>query len=171
MFDSIVWGPSRDCHLPTSFYHRCLVGFYPRLFSATLSLHLPTRSEVMLVNHSATGKVYALKMLRKEHVVKRNQVEHTRTERSVLGYVRHPFVVGLRAAWSNGSSCSGGGWACRAALCAPHGAPSGAARAARRARHGGAVDRSRGARCGWRADGGSRRVRAPQSCAGTAPPR
>ena len=29
-------------------------------------------------------QVYAMKMLRKEHVVKRNQVEHTKTERNVL---------------------------------------------------------------------------------------
>jgi len=47
------------------------------------------------VNHSATGKVYALKMLRKEHVVKRNQVEHTKAERSVLETVSHPFIVDL----------------------------------------------------------------------------
>src|SRR4051794_31275877 len=31
-----------------------------------------------------------------ENVVKRNQVEHTKTERSVLGYIRHPFIVMLR---------------------------------------------------------------------------
>jgi len=40
-----------------------------------------------------------MKVLKKENVVKRNQVEHTKTERSVLGYVRHPFVVGLHAAF------------------------------------------------------------------------
>ena len=27
------------------------------------------------------------------------QVEHTRTERSVLGYVKHPFIVGLNMAF------------------------------------------------------------------------
>jgi serine/threonine protein kinase len=40
-----------------------------------------------------------MKVLKKENIVKRNQVEHTRTERSVLGYVRHPFVVGLQMAF------------------------------------------------------------------------
>ena len=34
-----------------------------------------------------------------ENVIKRNQVEHTKTERSVLGYIRHPFIVALRFAF------------------------------------------------------------------------
>ena len=34
-------------------------------------------------------------MLTKTNIIKRNQVEHTRTERHVLGYIRHPFIVGL----------------------------------------------------------------------------
>merc|ERR1719476_448712 len=38
-------------------------------------------------------------MLRKEHVVKRNQVEHTKTERSVLEAVSHPFIVTLHYAF------------------------------------------------------------------------
>ena len=46
-----------------------------------------------------TNKTFAMKVLKKENIVKRNQVEHTRTERSVLGYVRHPFVVGLQMAF------------------------------------------------------------------------
>merc|ERR1719182_560973 len=40
-----------------------------------------------------------MKMLRKEHVVKRNQVEHTKTERSVLEAVNHPFIVNLHYAF------------------------------------------------------------------------
>merc|ERR1719444_518980 len=40
-----------------------------------------------------------MKMLRKEDVVKRNQVEHTRTERSVLESVSHPFIVTLHFAF------------------------------------------------------------------------
>lgn len=44
-------------------------------------------------------KVYALKMLRKEHIVKRNQVEHTQTERNVLECVNHPFIVSLHYAF------------------------------------------------------------------------
>merc|ERR1712093_665410 len=36
-----------------------------------------------------------MKMLRKENLVKRNQVEHTRAERSVLETATHPFIVNL----------------------------------------------------------------------------
>ena len=40
-----------------------------------------------------------MKVLRKENVVKRKQVEHTKTERRVLGYTKHPFIVGLHYAF------------------------------------------------------------------------
>ena len=48
-----------------------------------------------------TEQIYALKVLRKDNIIKRNQVEHTRTERSVLGYVRHPFIVGMNMAFQS----------------------------------------------------------------------
>merc|ERR1719355_373435 len=52
--------------------------------------------KVMLVSHKGDpGSVFAMKMLRKENVVKRNQVEHTKTERNVLETVSHPFIVNL----------------------------------------------------------------------------
>merc|ERR1719238_1349546 len=40
-----------------------------------------------------------MKMLRKDNVMKRNQVEHTKTERSVLEAVSHPFIVNLAYAF------------------------------------------------------------------------
>lgn len=55
--------------------------------------------KVFLVRRHSTGTIYAMKVLKKENILKRNQVEHTKTERSVLGYVRHPFIVGLHAAF------------------------------------------------------------------------
>ncbi|KAJ0408871.1 hypothetical protein ATCC90586_007969 [Pythium insidiosum] len=55
--------------------------------------------KVLLVKKKDSGLVYAMKVLRKENIIKRNQVEHTRTERHVLGYVRHPFIVGLNYAF------------------------------------------------------------------------
>lgn len=53
--------------------------------------------KVMLVRHKneGDGAYYAMKMLRKENVIKRNQVEHTKTERHVLEAVSHPFIVNL----------------------------------------------------------------------------
>lgn len=55
--------------------------------------------KVIQVRKKDTGEIYAMKVLRKENIIKRNQVEHTRTERHVLGYVQHPFVVGLNFAF------------------------------------------------------------------------
>lgn len=55
--------------------------------------------KVFLVREKRTGVIYAMKVLRKDNIIKRNQVEHTRTERSVLGYVKHPFIVGLKMAF------------------------------------------------------------------------
>lgn len=47
------------------------------------------------------GKVYAMKMLRKDHVIRRNQVEHTKTERQVLESISHPFIVHLHYAFQS----------------------------------------------------------------------
>merc|ERR1719487_2669676 len=56
--------------------------------------------KVMLVKHKDdSSRVYAMKMLRKENVIKRNQVEHTKTERNVLETVSHPFIVSLHYAF------------------------------------------------------------------------
>lgn len=46
-------------------------------------------------------QVYAMKVLRKSEVVKRHQVEHTMTERSILATIQHPFVLALRYAFQN----------------------------------------------------------------------
>ena len=45
------------------------------------------------------NKIYALKVLKKEEVVRRNQVEHTITERRVMGAISHPFICTLRYAF------------------------------------------------------------------------
>ncbi|TYZ58784.1 hypothetical protein PybrP1_001975, partial [[Pythium] brassicae (nom. inval.)] len=42
--------------------------------------------KVLLVRKKDSGAIFAMKVLRKENIIKRNQVEHTRTERHVLGY-------------------------------------------------------------------------------------
>lgn len=57
--------------------------------------------KVFLVREIKTAEMFALKVLRKDNIIKRNQVEHTRTERNVLGYVNHPFIVGLKMAFQS----------------------------------------------------------------------
>jgi RAC serine/threonine-protein kinase len=53
------------------------------------------------VKEIKTSQIYALKVLRKDNTIKLNQVEHTKTERNVLGRVRHPFIVGMKMAFQS----------------------------------------------------------------------
>ena len=55
--------------------------------------------KVFLVREKATHTLHALKVLKKDYIIGKNQVEHTKTERSVLEYVRHPYIVGLTMAF------------------------------------------------------------------------
>jgi hypothetical protein len=71
--------------------------------------------KVFLVREKSTNIPYALKVLKKEYIIKKNQVEHTLTERSVLGLIHHPFIVGLNMAFQTSDKlffvldyCSGG---------------------------------------------------------------
>lgn len=56
--------------------------------------------KVMLVNKKNDGEnVYAMKILRKEAIIKRNQVEHTKDERKILELINHPFLMKLHYAF------------------------------------------------------------------------
>lgn len=44
-------------------------------------------------------KLFAMKVLTKSNVIKRKQVEHTKTERRVLENIDHPFIVKLHYAF------------------------------------------------------------------------
>eukprot|EP00457_Paulinella_chromatophora_P008681 gb/GEZN01008722.1/.p1 GENE.gb/GEZN01008722.1/~~gb/GEZN01008722.1/.p1 ORF type:complete len:413 (+),score=72.53 gb/GEZN01008722.1/:56-1294(+) len=55
--------------------------------------------KVMQVRKKDTGEIYAMKVLKKEQLVARKQVAHTRTERKVLANIDHPFIVSLRYAF------------------------------------------------------------------------
>ncbi|KAI8323134.1 Pkinase-domain-containing protein [Martensiomyces pterosporus] len=48
---------------------------------------------VRLVRHKATNKHYAMKVLKKNHVVKAKQVEHVNSERRILAECSCPFIV------------------------------------------------------------------------------
>lgn len=45
------------------------------------------------------GELFAMKILRKAHLVKRRQIERTKTERKVLAVVDHPFIMKLHFAF------------------------------------------------------------------------
>ncbi|ETV91641.1 AGC protein kinase, variant [Aphanomyces invadans] len=55
--------------------------------------------KVTLVRKKDNSKLFAMKTLNKSNVKRRNQVEHTRTERRVLGFGKHPYIVHLHYAF------------------------------------------------------------------------
>ncbi|CEH18047.1 proliferation-associated serine threonine protein kinase [Ceraceosorus bombacis] len=52
--------------------------------------------KVMQVRKRDTSRIYALKTLRKAHIVSRSEVTHTLAERTVLAKVNCPFIVPLK---------------------------------------------------------------------------
>ena len=56
-------------------------------------------AKVLEVEKEKSGSRYAMKVLKKHHVQRKNQVEHTRTERRVLATIAHPFICQLRYAF------------------------------------------------------------------------
>lgn len=55
--------------------------------------------KVFLVRLVQTGEIFAMKVLKKSEVRRRRQVEHTKTERRIMGGVENPFIVTLRYAF------------------------------------------------------------------------
>jgi len=50
----------------------------------------------MQVRKRDTSRIYALKTIRKAHIVSRSEVTHTLAERTVLARVNNPFIVPLK---------------------------------------------------------------------------
>jgi len=59
--------------------------------------------EVYQVIHKKTGQVYAMKVLKKSKIISRNLVRYALTERNLLSYIRHPFIVRLHYAFQTPS--------------------------------------------------------------------
>ena len=55
--------------------------------------------EVYLVQKRDTGVFYAMKVLQKEKILSHNLVKYAFTERNVLSYTIHPFIVALHFAF------------------------------------------------------------------------
>jgi serum/glucocorticoid-regulated kinase 2 len=55
--------------------------------------------KVMQVRKKDDGKIYAMKVLRKEAIIARKQVAHTRAEKAILQKIQHPFIVNLNFAF------------------------------------------------------------------------
>lgn len=59
--------------------------------------------KVIQVRKKDTGRIYALKTIRKSHIVARSEVTHTLAERTVLAQVNNPFIVPLKFSFQNES--------------------------------------------------------------------
>jgi len=88
-------------------------------FKRLMTLGTGSFAQVVLVKSQLKrdqGKMYAMKVLDVQKIVKQKQTEHTRTERSVLGQTsNHPFIVSLKYAYRTPSTlnlvmdfCNGG---------------------------------------------------------------
>eukprot|EP00013_Stygamoeba_regulata_P015049 CAMPEP_0177681830 /NCGR_PEP_ID=MMETSP0447-20121125/30932_1 /TAXON_ID=0 /ORGANISM="Stygamoeba regulata, Strain BSH-02190019" /LENGTH=476 /DNA_ID=CAMNT_0019191287 /DNA_START=108 /DNA_END=1538 /DNA_ORIENTATION=- len=51
--------------------------------------------KVIQVRKIDTGKIYAMKVLNKKTIIERNELEHTKAEKSILQKLVHPFLVNL----------------------------------------------------------------------------
>jgi len=57
--------------------------------------------KVLLVIKNDDKKIYAMKVLKKKNMIKRNQVEHIKTERRIMELIDHPFIIKLKYAFQN----------------------------------------------------------------------
>ena len=51
--------------------------------------------KVLLVEDKSNGEWLAMKVIRKEDIIQKDQLEHTKTEKMILTYITHPFLVNL----------------------------------------------------------------------------
>lgn len=52
-----------------------------------------TFGKVILCREKATAKLYAIKILKKEVIIQKDEVAHTQTENRVLRTTNHPFLI------------------------------------------------------------------------------
>lgn len=71
----------------------------PEHFEPLCLLGSGSFGEVYLVRKRDTGVYYAMKVLQKEKILAHNLVKYAFTERNVLSYTVHPFVVALHFAF------------------------------------------------------------------------
>jgi serine/threonine protein kinase len=55
--------------------------------------------KVMQVRKKGTNEIFAMKVMRKDAIIQKNQVTHTKDEKSILQKIIHPFIVRLHYAF------------------------------------------------------------------------
>ena len=71
----------------------------PEYFQPIQQLGKGSFGEVYLVKYKPTGKLYAMKVLNKGRFMSQNLLKYAMTERNVLCFTKHPFIVGLEFAF------------------------------------------------------------------------
>jgi len=57
-------------------------------------------AKVVLVRHRLSNKLFAMKVMQRQKIKTRNQVENTKSELHLLQTLRHPFVIHLNYAFT-----------------------------------------------------------------------
>lgn len=57
--------------------------------------------KVLMIRKRDSYEIFAMKVLKKEAIIARNQVQHTKTERNILQIIDHPYIVKLHYAFQN----------------------------------------------------------------------
>lgn len=68
-------------------------------FTPVCQLGRGSFGEVFLIRKNSSGEQFAMKLLRKDRIMRDNLLRYAVTERNVLTYMKHPFIVGLKYAF------------------------------------------------------------------------
>ena len=60
-----------------------------------------TFGKVFQVKHKKTGKIYAMKCIRKDVVLENDQMDSLKLEKEILYNIEHPFIVGMDYVFEN----------------------------------------------------------------------
>ncbi|CAE7311961.1 pkgB [Symbiodinium sp. CCMP2456] len=75
----------------------------PNSFELVNLLGRGSFGEVFQVKHKRTGKAYAMKVLQKSRIMSSNLLRYAVTERNILAYIHHPYIVSLHYAFQTPS--------------------------------------------------------------------
>lgn len=63
-----------------------------------------TFGKVILCREKTTAKLYAIKILKKEVIIQKDEVAHTMAENRVLRTTNHPFLISLKYSFQTGKN-------------------------------------------------------------------